>query len=322
MSLAPAATASRRIVWIASRACGSPTSGGPRRSGDAALLRTPVRLAVATAGAGDTRCWCGRRRGHDAFWRRRRGARLGFRNDRFTVCAARCAACFASTCFCATSSFCNCAGVIRPFSTRISPSRWRPPLRAWACIASFSCAAEISLVWTAMRPSRVSLDSAMAGCRIGRRLAGIEPGTISPAGGSASRRPAVNPPSTTSAWPVTKEASSEHRKRAQAATSSGWPGPLQHVEVDELLEDRFEARRLQHRGHRRLDEAGAETVHAHAEGPVVDRHVAREQHDAALRRVVRRLRSACPRAPRCWRGSRCCRTAAPSSPRTTCFDTR
>jgi len=77
-----------------------------------------------------------------------------------TVCATRCVAWRASTCFCATRSFCSCAGLMKPFSTRISPRRWRPPLRPWVSVAWLSWSGVMSLECTAIRPSSASLDSA------------------------------------------------------------------------------------------------------------------------------------------------------------------
>ena len=73
-----------------------------------------------------------------------------------------------------------------------------------------SCAAARSL--SALGPRR-------------RRRRSLRVGRLASPSSSAmpTRWPAVKPPSTTSAWPLTNEASSEARKSAAAATSSGWP---------------------------------------------------------------------------------------------------
>ena len=58
----------------------------------------------------------------------------------------------------------------------------------------------------------------------------------------------------------------------------------------EPFEDRTQTALLERRGHRRRDHARAQAVDAHVVRSVVDRHAAREEHDTALRRVVRGLR--------------------------------
>ena len=96
----------------------------------------------------------------------------------------------------------------------------------------------------------------------------------------------MKPPSTTSAWPLTNEASSEARNSAAAATSSGCARRARAGGRRRSARARSRSRAGRRRRHRRLDEARADAVHADAAPAVVDREVARQQHHAALRGVV------------------------------------
>ena len=88
------------------------------------------------------------------------------------------------------------------------------------------------------------------------------------------------------AWPVTNDASSDARNSAADAISSGRP-KRPSLCASRYLSGSQPMPPITDAEHRRVDEAGADAVHADADPAVVDRHVLGEQHDAALRRVVR-----------------------------------
>ena len=119
---------------------------------------------------------------------------------------------------------------------------------------------------------------------------------------------------------MTKRASSEARKSAALATSSGRPkrpswcaarDARAHLGHRRHLEDRAEERRL--------DEARADRVDADAAPAVVDRHVAHQQHHAALRGVVGAAALEALEALDARDVDRCCRGRCSSIAGSTCL---
>ena len=95
---------------------------------------------------------------------------------------------------------------------------------------------------------------------------------------------AVTPPSTTMAWPVTNVASSDSRKRATRAISSGRPMRPSTDDVDLALPD---LRARDAREHRRVDVPRADRVGADAERAEARRERTGEPDQPGLRRAVR-----------------------------------